>query len=120
MKTNKITGETSDGYHTFDELYEHRTVLWIALCRELDRMHNIVFGKRKGWRKPVWRSKIHSDGSSYEGWFILGMNRPKGYQMTYHIPMSFWKDTGFAATLKKAPEYDGHTSKDVLERIRKL
>lgn len=29
----EVTGKTSDGYHTFDELYEHRITLWIALCR---------------------------------------------------------------------------------------
>lgn len=25
--------EVSDGYHTFDELYDHRITLYIALCR---------------------------------------------------------------------------------------
>lgn len=27
-------GEVSDGYHTFDELYEHRVALFIALCNQ--------------------------------------------------------------------------------------
>lgn len=25
-------GDISDGYHTFDELYEHRCLLFIRLC----------------------------------------------------------------------------------------
>lgn len=28
-------GQLSDGYHSFDELYEHRLVLFIALCNQL-------------------------------------------------------------------------------------
>ena len=28
----KATGETSDGYHTFNELYRYRTELFAALC----------------------------------------------------------------------------------------
>lgn len=107
VREQKVTGETSDGYHTFNELYEHRIVLWIALC--------------KCYQERVWRSKLHSDGSSYEGWFVLGMNKEKGEQITYHLPLSRWEDTEFAETLEKAPEYDGHLSNtDTLERISRL
>lgn len=31
--SEKITGETSDGYHTFNELYHHRAVLFSVICR---------------------------------------------------------------------------------------
>lgn len=32
-KTFKIVGnDMSDGYHTFDELYEHRVLLYLNLC----------------------------------------------------------------------------------------
>ena len=68
----------------------------------------------------AWRSKLHSDGSKFEGRFILGMNEEKGKQITYHLPLSKWKETDFAKTLKKSPEFDGHSSDDVLERIAKL
>ena len=101
-----------DGYHTWDELYEHRVVLWIALCKSLSP--NI-------YPNPdVWRSKLHSDGSSFEGWFILGVTNRKKEQMTYHLPNSKWEATNFAKTLDKAPEFDGHTSDDVLERLKNL
>ena len=108
--------EVSDGYHTFDELYEHRVVLWIALCKILyaDPQY------QTGQKADVWRSKLHSDGTSFDGWFIMGIGRNKGEQITYHLPISKWEDTNFAETRDKAPEFDGHTSADVLERIKAL
>lgn len=100
----------SDGYHTIDELYEHRIVLYIALCA----------AQRLFTDKEVWRSKLHSDGSGFEGWFILGIGQKKGSQITYHIPLSYWDQTNFAVTLDQAPEWDGHTSVDVLKRLKVL
>ena len=106
VNTNKI----SDGYHTFEELYEHRIMLFIALCKELDDT----------FKAPVWRSKKHSDGSAWDGWFLLGINKKSGQQITYHLPISKWDITDFAEELDKAPDFDGHTSGDVLNRISKL
>jgi hypothetical protein len=102
--------EVSDGYHTFDELYEHRVNLYIALCS-----HIVERGVLK-----VWRSKLHSDGSSFNGWFILGINKEKGKQITYHLPIDKWEETNFVEELPKAPKYDGHTSNDILKRIKTL
>lgn len=106
VDANKI----SDGYHTFGELYEHRIVLFIALCRTLDG--TLPY--------EIWRSENHSDGTTMDGWFVLGINKDAGKQMTYHLPMSKWEDTAFASTLSKAPEFDNHTSGDVLERLSNL
>jgi hypothetical protein len=111
ISTTKInTNLISDGYHTFGELYEHRIVLYIALCKAED----VVSGGNS------WRSKLHSDGSVWDGWFILGINKKAGCQITYHLPMSKWNDCEFAETLEKTPEWDGHTSEDVLKRIKDL
>ena len=107
--------DASDGYHTFTELYEHRVVLFIALCRFI---HSITTDQ--GHILDVWRSKLHSDGSSYDGWFVLGIGRKKGEQITYHLPMSKWNETSFAQTRKKAFRFDGHTSFDVLKRLKSL
>lgn len=98
--------QVSDGYHTFAELYEHRIILYITLCREL----------------PVecWKSKVHSDGSVWDGWFLLGINKKAGEQITYHLPVKYWNECWFAETLDKAPEFDGHTSQDVLKRLMEL
>lgn len=98
----------SDGYHTFDELYDHRITLYIALAKVYEKS------------RDVWRSQIHSDGTNYDGWFMLGIGKEKGKQITYHIPNKRWDETNFAEDLDKAPEFDGHTSQDVLQRIKLL
>ena len=81
------TGEISDGYHTFDELYEHRCVLFIALMRSNPGIS--------------WRSQQHADGSMDEGWFVAGMELPSG-AVTYHLPQRDWAllDGGGVRTLE--------------------
>lgn len=111
--------EASDGYHTFGELYEHRITLFIALAKLLRRQESAVFLSPPGMGF-VWRSKLHSDGTSFDGWFVLGIDQAEGKQITYHLPMSKWEETNFADTLEKAPEFDGHTSANVLERLKLL
>lgn len=107
--------EVSDGYHTFDELYDHRITLYIALCRTLK-----FALEGEGGNSNIWRSNVHSDGSTMEGWFVLGIGKEPGKQITYHLPLSRWEETEFAPTLDKAPEFDGHTSADVLVRLKEL
>lgn len=102
---NFDVGKVSDGYHTFNELYAHRVALWIALCRA---------------HGGAWRSKLHSDGEAYPGWFLLGLGEEPGKQMTYHLPDHRWDDTEFATTIDRAPSFDGHTSNDVLARVYEL
>ena len=70
--------------------------------------------------KLIWRSRKHSDGSEWDGWFLLGINEKPGKQITYHIPSRFWNDCAFAYTKEIAPEFDGHTSEDVLQRIKNM
>ncbi len=104
--------EISDGYHTFTELYEHRVVLFIALCKAVQ--NDAGYGY-------VWCSTKHSDGTSFRDWFILGVDKRPGNQITYHLPRSYWKEvTEFAEVLPQAPEFDGHTSQDVLERLKRF
>jgi hypothetical protein len=107
-----LKGRISDGYHTFDELYEHRAVLFMALCRA----HIYAFGPRSN----VWRSEKHSDGTGYDGWFVLGIGKERGEQITYHLPTAKWEETDWAETLEFAPCFDGHTSEDVLKRLKEL
>lgn len=108
--------QVSDGYHTMDELYEHRIVLFIALCE--------VIAAGGFYKNPeVWRTKRHSDGKlcfDTGTQFVLGIGKEKGKQITYHLPLSKWDQTDFAETLENAPEWDGHSSSDVLERLSKL
>lgn len=112
------TNLISDGYHTFGELYDHRIQLFITACRLHVAQAVLLYGGSDyGF---VWRTKLHSDGSSFDGWFVLGINGQPGKQITYHLPVSKWDECNFAETLDKAPEFDGHTSADVLERLKSL
>lgn len=122
-----IMRSPSDGYHTFAELYDHRITLFIALCKSRVAINHCYKCDREVECSAedygvvdVWRSKVHSDGTSFDGWFIMGIGQNKRAQITYHIPLSRWEETNFAETLVRAPEWDGHTSADVLERLKKL
>lgn len=111
-----ITENTSDGYHTFKELYDHRITLFITLCRWIEKHTMASHGY-------VWRSKRHSDGELCFGTgtqFVLGIGKSNGNQITYHIPIERWDETDFAETLETAPEWDGHTSDDVIQRLKNL
>lgn len=112
-----IRSNYSDGYHTFKELYDHRITLFIALCKCLHFDENQV---EDDGSSCVWKSKKHSDGELTFGgtWFVLGINKEAGRQMTYHLPMSEWDNCSFATELETAPEWDGHSSADVLQRLK--
>ena len=109
--------DISDGYHTFGELYEHRIELYIALCKSL--FSNWQKRTHIETNNPIWCSKLHSDGTMFDGMFVLGINTEKDIQITYHLDLEYWdRVVDFAWEYDKAPEYDGHTSQDVLERLR--
>lgn len=114
--------DVSDGYHTIAELYHHRVTLYIALCRTLEEVDSTLRRLPNGLPlHKIWRSKVHGDGKpAYEGWFIMGIGKEKGEQISYHIPLARWDETNFAETLDRAPEWDGHRSPDVLERLKAL
>ena len=118
---NVEKGNVSDGYHTFDDLYKHRIILFIALCRNIQQAHLLSFiSHLEEQASPVWRSRKHSDGSSMVGWFIMGVGYKHGEQVTYHIADEYWGQTNFAKELPAAPEWDGHNSDDVINRIMQL
>lgn len=90
-------GDISDGSHTFDELYYHRMVLFSIICNS---------------NKPLaWKSHTHADGEVWDGYFIVGIQTPEGHY-TYHYQNQYW-DMFDVEVLDKAPEWDGHTAKDI-------
>lgn len=103
--SEKITGETSDGYHTFNELYYHRAVLFSAICR--------CFPERS------WKSRKHHDGTMYPGMFIVGIETDDG-QATYHYDIEPCWDMFPVKELEQAPEWDGHTPQQAIERIHNM
>lgn len=123
--------DVSDGYHSIQDLYDHRVTLFITLCKVMTKW---ITGKpmtidestgrvKEYWGESYlpWRSKKHSDGKpAYDGWFIMGISKHTGAQISYHLPLSRWGETDFAETLDQAPMWDGHTSSDVLKRLKNL
>lgn len=100
-------GEVSDGYHTFNELYHHRAVLFSVICNEHPEL--------------AWKSKHHHVGGEpmYDGMFIVGIETPDG-QATYHYDLDPYWDIFKVKELENAPEWDGHTPVQAIERICSL
>ena len=100
-----IDGHTSDGYHTFNELDHHRAVLFSVIVEN--------FAAR------AWKSKLHADGTMYDGMFIVGIETPDG-QATYHYDVEPYWNLFRCKEVDRAPEWDGHTPDQAIERIGKL
>lgn len=102
IEPKPVTVDTSDGFHTFDELYHHRAVLFslIVAC----------------FPSVSWKSKRHSDGTMYDGMFIVGIETNWG-QATYHYDVDEYWDMFRCRELERAPEWDGHTPDQAIERI---
>lgn len=98
-------GNLSDGYHTFNELYHHRAILFSAICNAMP--------------DKAWKSKLHDTGDMFDGMFIVGIETPDG-QATYHYDIDPYWDMFKVKELEKAPKWDGHTPQDAIERIAKL
>lgn len=90
-------GDLSDGYHTFNELYDHRMILFAVICNQN--------------KQQAWKSKKHADDTMFDDYFIVGIDTPKG-QFTYHYQLKHW-DLFDIKELSTAPEYDGHMPSDI-------
>lgn len=101
----EIDGDTSDGYHTFNELYHHRAILFSIIV--------------KTFSDKAWKSLRHHDGTMYDGMFIVGIDTPDG-QATYHYDIDPYWDMFECRELECAPEWDGHTPAQAIERIGRL
>lgn len=120
MKIDLDHLQAIDGYHTFDELYEHRHFLLASLMNVLHFTNSMiaegpeseeVFG-----RTGVWKSRKHHDGSEYVGMFVAGIGTAEGATVTYHMPDRMWQYLD-APERETAPKWDGHTANDVLLRL---
>lgn len=101
-------GNISDGYHTFNELYEYRLLYNASMFNEL----------AKQGLYDVHKSKRHSDGEECfgGGWFIVQAQLPTG-QISNHYEMKDW-DLFQIPEKEKANIWDGHTPQDVAKRLR--
>lgn len=89
-------GDISDGNHTFDELYEHRYLLYLNLCL----MHP---------RGCTWKQDLGE-------YFCLYMETRFG-QISYHIPNKY--RVLVEGKIHRDDNYiwDRHTSEDVIHRL---
>lgn len=91
----------SDGFHTFNQLYHQRAVLFATIVK---------LNKEKSWKS--WK---HEDGQycfdSNGEWFIVGIDTPEG-SYTYHYKNEYF-DMFDCETLECGKHWDGHTEKDV-------
>lgn len=99
-------GDVSDGFHTFNSLYEQRMILFAALV--------------KAYRDKAWKSYRHEDGEYCfgGGWFVVGIDTPEG-SYTYHYENKYW-DMFDCADLPRAKHWDGHTEADAETRLLSL
>lgn len=99
-------GELSDGFHTFNSLYEQRMILFAALV--------------KAYKNKAWKSYRYEDGEYCFGsdWFIVGIDTPEG-SYTYHYENKYW-DMFDCVVLPRAKHWDGHTEADAETRLMSL
>ena len=98
----------SDGYHTFQDLYDYREAYNAAFFNEIKKYKDF----------NVHKSMRNSDGKECfgGGWFVVMATLPTG-QISNHYEMKFWDDFNVAVR-ECAETWDGHTPKEALERIR--
>lgn len=117
-----VRGNYSDGYHTFNELYEFRKVYNAALFNEWAKHYPIknpdgtiayTYDVHKSWR--------HHEGELCfgGGWFIVVAILPTG-QISNHYEAKDWDLFKIPECEKAKHPFDGHTSNDVLERLKAL
>ncbi len=92
--------KVSDGYHTIDELYQHRELLFINLCLMQPR-------------KCCWKHDLSSE------WFLLYLESGLG-QISYHIEGKYLYLIKDCINEDADHKWDGHESSDVLERLERI
>lgn len=101
--------QLTDGYHTMEEVYDHRRALTATLAVV---MNLLTPGS-------AWRSKAHhpDDSPMFEGgYFIVGIILPTG-TITYHYKLTHWDDFAQVPKLDHAPKWDGATPGDTVTRL---
>jgi hypothetical protein len=136
-KKNELINDNniSDGWHTFDQLYEIRKAYNVALFNEWNtenqhqaearELHNSnAFSEDRYEFVPkynVHKSRKHFDGEECfgGGWFIVVAVLPTG-QISNHYKMEDWDLFKIPETEKALFEFDGHTTEDVINRLKSL
>jgi len=103
----------SDGSHRFVDLYNHRDTLFLCLVK-------LVFERGYTLGYKACKSKLHADGTNFEGYFIVMVtDLLSKEQISYHLNIEKYWDLCDLEEVEKAPEWDGHSSDDVIARLTK-
>lgn len=98
-RTKNSADDISDGYHTFGDLYKHRTYLLALAIIHLPY---------------AWKARKHEDGTMFDGMFVVGFPTPNG-MVTYHCDNEYWNDFK-VPEIPHAPHFDGYSDADILDR----
>lgn len=103
---DQLFGDFSDGYHTFNELYEHRNLLFLAFCLTESGSRGLLHGQ------VYWQQDHFPD------WDLVS-TKIGGKQISYHLPSKYRHilEGNFEQSTTLEEVFDGHTSKDVIERL---
>ena len=95
----KDIGDLSDGFHTFNQLYYQRMMLFAVIVKQN--------------KDKAWKSLRHEDGELCfgGGWFVVGGTTPEG-DYTYHYEEKYF-DLFDCEELECGKHWDGHTEEDV-------
>lgn len=131
------TSLISDSYHTFDELYEFRKVYNAALFNEWSidynqqinsykEINNLHYEIKQMLKNLTPKYDVHKSWRHYDGelcfgggCFIVVAVLPTG-QITNHYKAEDWELFKIPVTEKAKYEFDGHTSQDVIKRLKQL
>ena len=104
---DKSFGKLSDGYHTFNQLYDQRALLLALALNNHDELDG-------------WKSLKHDnpDFPMFKDMFIVGGTLPTiaHGDFTFHIDIKWWNYFKIKE-LPMAKKYDGHSVEDVMYRI---
>ena len=95
-------GDLSDGFHTFNQLYHQRAVLFACIVNT----HPDISGKSLA--QEDGKCCFDSDGK----WFIVWIKTPEGYYSYHYETEKYW-NLFKCPIYKTSPHYDGHTEEDV-------
>jgi len=117
----------SDGYHSLDELYEFIKVHNAALFNEWAKCNTTIQEIKEDLYDEcpplydVHKSRRHYNGEECFGgdWFIVVAMLPTG-QISNHYHIDDWDLFEIPETEKAKYPFDGHTPKDVLQRLKAL
>lgn len=100
----------SDGNHTFNELYKHRTVLFATLCSILSSNPNYI----------TWKSKYYDNQDPIEDhFFLVGIIFPDKTEISYHCAPDTWDLFKSVPERVTATPWNGYTPDDVLDSLIK-